>query len=108
MPKINFQINPKAYYAAIAYSYLAGLNPKNFLREAGEIDFTYDRNNSPESQHIEDFLSRDTKRTVPAMETVYAQVFLIYSSFVDALEKRLQSEKRVEKLSLLLDEILCQ
>ena len=106
MPTINFQINPKAYYAAIAYSYLAGLNPKQFVREAGEIDFACDRNNTPESQHIEDFLSRDTRRTVSALQALNSSMFPTHASFVDALEKRLQREENVAELAPLLEEIL--
>ena len=106
MPKINFQINPKAYYAAIAYSYLAGLNPKHFVQEAGEIDFACDLNTSTESQHIEDFFSRDTQRTVSALQALNSSMFPVHSSFVDVLEKRLKSEQHVAELAPLLEEIL--
>lgn len=104
--KPNFQITPEASYAAIAYSYFAGLNPKNFVREAGDIRFACDRNNSQESQHIDDFLSQDTKRTVSALQAVYSSMFPGYASFVNALQKRLQCEQYVKELAPLLEEIL--
>ncbi|MEM9006079.1 MAG: hypothetical protein AAGE59_21450 [Cyanobacteria bacterium P01_F01_bin.86] len=106
MSKINFQINPKAYYAAIAYSYLAGLNPQQFIQEEGQIGFAWDRNDTPESQHIEDFLSRDTRRTMSALQALNSSLFPTHASFVDALEKRLKCEKNVAELAPLLEEIL--
>ena len=106
MPKINFQIEPKAFYTAIAYSYLAGLNPKDFVREGGEIYFDCDRNNTPESQHIEDFLSQDAQRTVSALEVMNSSIFPIYASFVNSLENKLQCEQQVTDLAPLLEEIL--
>ena len=106
MPKINFQIEPKAFYAAIAYSYLAGLNPKNFVREEGEIYFECDRNNTPESQHIDDFLRQDAQRTVSALEAVNSSMFPMYASFINSLENKLQCEQKVAELAPLLEEIL--
>ena len=106
MANINFLINPKAYYAAIAYSYFAGLNPKQFVREEGHIGFDCDRNNTPESQHIDDFLSRDTRRTMSALQAFNSSLFPTHASFVDALEKRLKCEENVEELAPLLEEIL--
>ena len=106
MSNINFHINAKAYYAAIVYSYLAGLNPKQFVREEGQIGFDCDRNNTPESQHIDDFLSRDTRRTMSALQAFNSSLFPTHASFIDALEKRLKCEKNVAELAPLLEEIL--
>ena len=106
MPKINFQINPKAYYAAIAYSYLAGLNPKHFIQEGGEINFACDRNDTPESQHIDDFFSRDARRTMSALQVLNSSLFPAHASFVSTLEKRLKCKQQVTELSPLLEEIL--
>ena len=106
MSKVNFQITPKAIYAAIAYSYLAGLNPKDYICRDGEHSFTFDRDDSLESKHIEDFFSGDTRRKISAMKVVCERIFPTYESFVDALSHKLQYKQKVAELETILEEVL--
>ena len=104
--KINFQINPKAFYAAIGYGYLVGLNPRNFIREGEDIAFDVDRNNSPESRYLDDFLGRDARRAMLALQAIYSRMFPANARLVDELEKRLECQRRMAELSPLFEELL--
>ena len=104
--KINFQINPKAFYAAIAYGYLAGLNPRNFIRVGENISFDVDRNNSPESRYLDDFLGRDAGRKVLALKAIYSRMFPVHARLIDELWKRLECQRQVAELSPIFEELL--
>ena len=104
--KINCQISPKAFYAAIAYGYLVGLNPRNFIREGENIAFDVDRNNSPESRYLDDFLGRDARRMMLALQAIYSRMFPAHARLVDGLEKRLECQWHVAELSPLFEELL--
>ena len=97
----NFQITPKAFYAAIAYGYLAGLNPRNFIREGENIFFDIDRNNSPVSRCLDDFLSQDARRKLLALKAIYSRMFPVHARLVDRLEKRLECQRHVADLTSL-------
>ena len=106
--RISFHINPKAFYTAIAYGYLAGLNPRNFVRNGDDIVFDIDRNNSSESRYIDDLLGRNVRRKVLALETIYCRMFPINSKLVDVLSRRLECQQRVAELSPIFEELLAR